>query len=126
MKKILIVDDDEDILALVGNRLKMNNYNVLTSNDGQDAYKKAVQHLPNLIIMDVMMPNMPGAEAVKLLKENNLTQNIPVFFFTALASNMPDDNEFSEINVGGKLYPAIPKPFDPNKLLSAIKSVIGQ
>jgi len=125
VKKILVVDDDLDIVELVKNRLRRNNYEVIIANDGEEGVKRAIEAQPDLIIMDVMMPNMTGGEAVKLLKASDITKHIPVFFFTALATNVPDGAEFDEINVNGQLYPAITKPFDPNKLLSAIKSLIG-
>jgi len=124
MKKILIVDDDVDIIELVKNRLTKNNYAVIFSNTGADGFIKAIEQKPDLIIMDVMMPNLSGGEVVKLLKSNSSTQNIPVLFFTALATNAPNSNALDEINVGGHLFPAITKPFEPTKLLSAIKLLI--
>jgi len=126
MKKILIVDDDEDIVELVKNRLTKNNYAVLTSTEGNDGFNKALEHQPDLIIMDVMMPDLSGGEVVKLLKSNSITYPIPVLFFTVLAANMPNDAGLDEINVSGQLYPAITKPFEPNKLLSAIKFLLEE
>jgi CheY-like chemotaxis protein len=126
MRKILIVDDDVDIVALVVNRLKRNNYEVVSSSDGENGYKKAIQFRPDLIIMDLMMPNLSGGEAVALLKSNDITKDIPVLFFTALAANSQDTAQLDEINVNGRLYPALTKPFDPNKLLSAIKSLLNE
>ena len=89
MKKILIVDDDADIVELVNNRLRKNDYEVISSNDGKDGFKKAVEFRPDLIIMDVMMPNLSGGEVVKLLKANPTTQDIPILFFTVLATIYP-------------------------------------
>ena len=126
MKKILIIDDDADIIELVKNRLIKNNYEVIFSNDGNDAIKKAIEHRPDLIIMDVMMPKLSGGETVKLLKSNNITQHIPILFLSVLATILPNAAEFDEINVDGKFYPAITKPFEPNKLLSAIKLLLEE
>ena len=126
MKKILIVDDDVDIIDLVENRLRHNNYDVIFANDGDNGYKKAIQEQPDLIIMDVMMPRMPGGEAVKLLKANDYTKNIPIIFFTAMNTYLPKGTEFNKINVDGILYPAIAKPFDTNVLLSTIKATLGE
>jgi len=126
MKKILIADDDMDIVELVKNRLVRNDYEVIFSNDGDDAFKKALKHLPDLIIMDVMMPKLSGGEAVKLLKSNDKTKSIPVLFLSVLATNLPSDAEFRGINVGGKLYPAITKPFEAEELLSTIRSLLGE
>ena len=126
MKKILIVDDDVDIVDLVENRLKRNNYEVIYSNDGDNGFKKAVQEKPDLIIMDIMMPHMPGGEAVKLLKSNDVTKNIPILFFTAMNTYLPKGAQLDKINVDGNLYPAITKPFEPNKLLSTVKLLVGE
>lgn len=126
MKKILIVDDDKDIVELIMNRLKKYNYEVIFANDGDSGYKKAVQFKPDLIIMDIMMPTLSGGEAVKLLKSNDTTQHIPILFFTALATNLPGDRGIDQINVNGQLYPAMTKPFDQDKLLSAIKLLLNE
>ncbi len=126
MKKILIVDDDADLVELAANRLKKNNYDVITAHNGNEGFNKAVELQPDLIIMDVMMPDLSGGEVVKLLKTNYITREIPVLFFTVLATNLPSDSKLDEINVCGQLYPAITKPFEPNKLLSAIKSLLSQ
>jgi len=126
MKKILIVDDDMDLVQLVKNRLEKNNYEVIYSTDGEDGFRKAVEHLPDLVIMDVMMPKVSGGEAVKLLKSNETTRYLPILFFTVLATNSANDSESDEINVGGRLYPAITKPFEPSKLLAAIKKLLGE
>ena len=126
MKKILIVDDDVDIIDLVENRLKKNNYDVIFSNDGVNGIKKALEQNPDLIIMDIMMPHLNGGEAVKLLKSYEITKDIPILFFTAMNSYLPHGTELDQINVDGKLYPAISKPFEPIKLLSTIKLLLGE
>ena len=122
MKKILIVDDDEDIVRLIKNRLEKHNYKVLSSSDGEKGFKDAIEFQPDLIIMDIMMPNLSGGEAVKLLKSDDHTKQIPILFFTALATNAPDDTELAQINVNGQLLPGHQKTFlIQNKLLSTIK-----
>jgi len=126
VKKILIVDDDVDIVELVENRLRSNNYDVIFANDGDTGVKKALEKRPDLIIMDVMMPHMHGGEAVKLLKSLEITKNIPIIFFTAMNSYLPKNTELDQINVDGNLYPAITKPFEPEKLLSTIKKLLGE
>ncbi len=128
MKKILIVDDDADIIELVRNRLRNNNYDVLFATNGSAGIKKALEQNPDLIIMDVMMPQMSGGEAVKALKSFESTQNIPILFFTAMNmnSNLTPDPDLDRINVGGKFYPALSKPFEPNKLLATIKLLLHE
>lgn len=122
MKKILIIDDDADIIELVTNRLKKNNYDTSYANDGDSGFEIAVKEKPDLIIMDILMPKMQGGEAVKLLRSNESTKNTPILFFTAM---IPSGAENDKVNVNGQFYPAISKPFDPEKLLSTIKSLLG-
>ena len=126
MKKILVVDDDVDIIDLVVNRLKKNNYDVIFSNNGENGIKQALEQKPDLIIMDIMMPNMLGGEAVKFLKSYEITKDIPILFFTAMSSYLPKNSPLDQVNVDGRLYPAVSKPFDPNKLLTSIKFLLGE
>ena len=126
MKTILLVDDEPDFVKVIKMRLEANGYQVITASDGQEGVKIAKSQSLNLIIMDIMMPRMPGGEAVKLLKSNDQTKNIPIIFFTAMNTYLPIGTEFNKINVDGQLYPAIAKPFDPITLLSTIKSILGE
>ncbi len=126
MKKILIVDDDEDIVDLVVNRLKKNHYDAISATDGESGIKKAVKEKPDLIIMDILMPGMQGGDAAKILKSQDITKDIPILFFTALSTFLKNSKELDTINVGGQFYPAIAKPFDPEKLLSTIKSLLEE
>lgn len=126
MKKILIIDDDADLVNLVENRLGRNNYTVISAHDGDEGVKKAIQEKPDLIIMDVMMPKMSGGEAVKLLKTYDPTKNIPILFFTAMISYSPNSTELEKINVNGQFYPALTKPFEPKKLLSAVQELLDE
>ena len=125
MLKILVVDDDPDIIELAQNRLEANNYKVISASDGKDGIKKAQQEKPDLIVMDIMMPHMQGGDAVRLLKADQLTKHIPIIFLTALASNQPQGQEEKNINVDGKFFTAIAKPFKSEKLLFEIKKLIG-
>jgi two-component system response regulator VicR len=126
MKKIMVVDDDPQILDLIKIRLKANNYEVITSPDGKEAISRIQEERPDLIIMDIMMPHMPGGDAVRILMQDNKTKDIPVIFLTALTANLPNDTgQNGNINVDGHYFPAIPKPFKSEKLLLEIKKIIG-
>jgi two-component system alkaline phosphatase synthesis response regulator PhoP len=126
MKKILVVDDDPQILEIIEIRLKANNYVVITSPDGKDAILKAQKEKPDLIIMDIMMPNMPGGDAVRILMADEKTKGIPIIFLTALTANLPYEADHKGvINVDGHFLTAIPKPFKPEKLISEIKKILG-
>jgi len=125
MKTILVVDDKADIVELVKNRLEANHYKVIVASDGNEGIKQAQQHRPDLIVMDIMMPNMSGGEAVKVLKSDAATQHIPVVFLTAVGSSVREGEEPGRVYVDGKFFPAIGKPFKPEKLLSEIKKLVG-
>jgi CheY-like chemotaxis protein len=127
MKKIMVVDDDPQILELVRIRLKANNYEVITSIEGQDAISKIRQERPDLVIMDIMLPNMSGGDAVRVLMADSKTKDIPIIFLTALTANLPyEANHQGVINVDGHFFQALPKPFKPEKLLMEIKKIIGE
>ena len=124
MKKILIVDDDPEVVELVRNRLEANHYEVASAADGQIGIKKAQKEKPDLILMDIMMPNLPGGDTVRLLKADLATKHIPVIFLTAVTSNMPQGQEAKGINVDGQFFIAIAKPFKSEKLLFEIRRLI--
>ena len=106
MKKILIVDDDLDLLELTQNRLKANKFEVIVASNAKDGIQKAQEESPDLILMDVMMPHLYGGDAVRALKANAQTKNIPVVFLTAVYNDKsPEGEESKGINVAGHNYP---------------------
>ncbi len=122
MKKILLVVDDEpDIVRLVKSRLEANNYAVISALDGGEGIKKAQQYKPDLIVMDILMPNLSGGETVKILRADPETKHIPIIFLTALTVDTPQRN----VNVDGEFYTTIAKSFEDVKLLSEIKRLVG-
>jgi len=125
MKKILVVDDDSDILELIKNRLQASSYEVIAASNAMDGIKKAQQQKPDLIVMDIMMPGYTGADAVKVLKSDMATAHIPVIFLTSVVSHLSPGGESLGINVDGRFYTSIAKPFQPDKLLFEIKRVIS-
>lgn len=123
MKKILLVVDDEpDIVKVVKVRLESNNYTVISASDGREGIAKAQQHQPDLIIMDILMPNLSGGDAVKILKDDAATRHIPIIFLSALTPDRPQ----GKVNVDGKFYTTIAKPFEYIELLAEIKKLIGE
>jgi two-component system alkaline phosphatase synthesis response regulator PhoP len=125
MKKILVVDDDPEMVDLVKARLEAGSYQVLTAFDGVEAIQKAQQYLPDLILMDIIMPQMLGGDAVKILQKDNLTKRIPVIFLTVVSADSSQDGEDQEININGKFFPSIPKPFGLEQLLLRVRGLIG-
>lgn len=120
-EKILVVDDEEEILNLLEKKLLKENYKVLKAATAQDALQKAKKLSPQLILMDIALPDMEGPEAVRLLFEDSSTKDIPVIFLSGIITR-EEQLVRPEINVGGRLYPAIAKPFVFEELLGEIKN----
>ena len=120
LKKILIVEDSNEILENTAEILQLAGYTVATAVNGVEGLKMAISEKPDLILCDIMMPQMTGSELLEELKKNVSTKNIPFLFFTASA-------EESEIKIGleSGAFDYIVKPFDPDQLVSIIKEKIG-
>lgn len=118
-EKILIVDDDVDSLKLIGLMLKRNGYEVSAADAGGKALAKAEAEIPDLIILDVMMPDMNGLEVCRRLRANPATAEIPIIMFTA--KTMIDD-KVKGFEAGADDY--LTKPTHPAELSSRVKSVL--
>lgn len=116
MKKILLVDDEVDILEFLKYNLEQDNFEVLVSSNGKDALKKISQN-PDLIVLDIMMPEMDGFELYQQIKTNKEYQDIPVIFLTAKSG---ETDEIKGLDLGASDY--IQKPISPKKLIARIKS----
>jgi CheY-like chemotaxis protein len=86
-QRILVVDDDSRLLRVVGLYLAMEGYEVSSAPDGETGIREAEQHLPDLIIMDIMMPGVDGLQACTRLRTNPTTAAIPVVLFSALSGS---------------------------------------
>lgn len=118
-QKILIVDDEPDILELIEYNLKKEGYQVYTAANGQEAITEAKRILPDLIILDIMMPKMDGIEACRIMRTMPEFKNTFMVFLTARSE------EYSEIagfNVGADDY--IAKPIKPRSLISRINAIL--
>ncbi|MDP2921874.1 MAG: response regulator [Candidatus Omnitrophota bacterium] len=120
-KKILIVDDEEDILKVLKFRLEANNYEVIVSSDGQDGLDKARSGNPDLMILDLMLPKIDGYKVCRMLKFDKKYSAVPIIMFTAKAQKK--DEELG-MEMGADAY--ITKPFEPEALLSKIVELLGQ
>lgn len=116
MKKILLVDDEVDILEFLKYNLEQDNFEVLVSSNGKDALKKISQN-PDLIVLDIMMPEMDGFEVYEQIKKNKVYQDIPIIFLTAKSG---ETDEIKGLDLGASDY--IQKPISPKKLIARIKS----
>lgn len=117
-KKILAVDDERHIVRLVQINLEKEGYEVVTASNGREALEKVSSEKPDLIVMDVMMPEMDGFEALKRLKDNSATAQIPVIMLTAKAQ---DADVFRGWQSGVDLY--LTKPFNPMELITFVKRI---
>jgi len=118
-KRILIVDDEEDILKVLRFRLEANNYEVLSASDGQEGLNKARSEKPDLIILDLMLPKLDGYKVCRMLKFDENYKTIPIILFTARAQ--ASDKELG-MEMGANAY--IPKPFEPAILLGKIQELL--
>jgi two-component system, OmpR family, alkaline phosphatase synthesis response regulator PhoP len=118
-QKILIVDDEQDILELIRHTLNKEGFEVHVAVNGQQAIEKAKKLLPDLILMDVMMPVMDGMEACRLIKDDSSVKDIPIVFLTARSEEFA---ELAGFEAGADDY--IAKPIRSRVLLSRIKAIL--
>ena len=121
-KKILVIDDEPDLLKLATIRLSLAGYDVKTAANADDAFNIIGEEVPDLILLDVIMPDRNGYEVCNELKSSDKTRNVPVILFTA----NPDQKERIKSNyefIAADDY--ILKPFEPEDLLKRIKKFIG-
>jgi len=116
---ILLVDDELDILEIIGYNLSAEGYNVLTAQNGVEAIKKAKKHKPELIILDVMMPQMDGIEACEKLR---LIPELSETVITFLTARGEDYSQVAGFEAGADDY--ITKPIKPKVLTSKVKSLL--
>lgn len=116
MKKILLVDDEVDILEFLKYNLEQEKFEVLVSSNGKDALKNIEQN-PDLIVLDIMMPEMDGFELYQKIKNEKKYQHIPIIFLTAKSG---ETDEIKGLDLGASDY--IQKPVSPKKLIARIKS----
>ena len=119
MAKILVIDDDESINELIKVNLELAYYTVISALDGNKGYALAKQELPDLIILDVMMPEVDGYTVAKRIRENESTKDIPIIMLTAL--NMLQ-NKVQGFNIGVDDY--LVKPFEMEELLVRVKALL--
>jgi len=118
-EKILIVDDERDILKMLDYNLKKEGFRVISASDGEDAIDSALKERPDLIVLDLMLPGLDGLEVCKTLKKENKTANIPIIMLTAKAQ---ETDKIVGLELGADDY--ITKPFSPRELVARVKAVL--
>ena len=116
-KKILVVEDDKDLISLIKFNLKSEGFNVLLSPNGEDGLFTAKEEKPDLILLDWMLPILSGIEVLQRLKNNKDTKSIPVIFITAKGE---ENDKIRGLNSGADDY--IVKPFSTKELIARIKA----
>lgn len=119
-KKILVVDDEQMTTELAKTFLEKHGFEVVVASDGEEALELANDHLPDLILLDVMLPTIDGFEVCKRLKENTNFKNTPILMFTA--KGLSSDVERGEA-AGADEY--IVKPFSGKALVATIRKHLG-
>ncbi len=118
---VLAADDDEDILGLVSFRLERSGYTVVQARDGEAALELAVKELPDLAVLDVMMPKLDGFEVTRRLRADAATSRMPIILLTARAQDADVQRGFE---AGADDY--IRKPFSPDELRARVQAILGR
>ena len=124
-KKILVVDDEEELLELIAKSLSGEGYTVTAVTTAEDAMDKAKTLLPDLILIDIILPDMEGPEAIRALNEDPLTGNIPVIFFSGIVTREQEGEASCEVRVGERRYKALSKPFSSKELMTEVQKAIS-
>src|SRR5271166_5974304 len=119
--RILVVDDEPEAVELVEFNLKQAGYAVVTAADGAEALKKARAQTPDLIVLDVMLPEMDGFEICKTLRLEAATARVPIVMLTAKAAEI---DRVLGLELGADDY--LTKPFSPRELLLRVKKIIAR
>src|SRR5512142_31525 len=120
-EKILIIDDDLDTLRLVGLMLQRQGYQISAATNGQQGLEKAFEEDPDLILLDVMMPDMDGYEVARRLRQNPSTVETPILMFTAKSQL---DDKVIGFEVGANDY--LTKPTHPSELQARVKALLAR
>jgi len=120
-EKVLIIDDDVDTLRLVGLMLQRQGYQISAATSGEQGLAKAFEERPDIILLDVMMPDMDGYEVTRRLRKNPTTQSTPILMFTAKTQL---DDKVAGFEVGADDY--LTKPTHPTELQAHVKALLGR
>ncbi len=120
-KRVLVVDDEIHIVHVVAIKLRNNGYEVISADNGAEAYELACQEKPDIIVTDFQMPVMSGLELVEKLRKNDETEDIPVIMLTARSFAISEKQQ-EDLRISSCLS----KPFSPKELMGNIEDVLYQ
>jgi len=118
-KRILVVDDDRDTLTFLKENLKRAGYRVVTAETGEEGLDEFRHNMPDLVILDVMMPGMDGWEVLRRIKSGPRSGKVPVIMLTAQSD---DADKYKGYDIGADFY--VTKPFNMQKLLPVIRTMV--
>lgn len=118
-RKVLVADDEVHIVNVVAMKLRNNGFDVITADNGADAYKLCCEEKPDIIITDYQMPQMTGIELIEKIRLSPDLQHIPIIMLTARGFAIEDEQK-EKLNVAECLS----KPFSPKELLSYVENVL--
>ena len=116
---VLIADDDPDILMLMSLTLERDGWEVVEAGDGVNAYTSALERVPNLVVLDLMMPGIDGCEVTRRLRAADRTKDVPIVVVTAFTE---ESQAARAIEAGADAY--MKKPFSPRELLAKTASLL--
>ena len=120
-RKVLVADDEIHIVHVVAIKLRNNGYEVITAENGAEAFKLACEHKPDIIVTDYQMPLMSGLELTEKLRGNQETSDIPVIMLTARSFAISDEQKEAL-----QISECLSKPFSPKELLKSIEDILHE
>ena len=120
-KRLLLIDDDPNLILLVRDYLEFRGYEVMTADNGREALDMLSQDLPDMIVCDIMMPEMDGYALIENVRQDPRTSWIPVLFLSARGQSQ---DRIKGLNLGADVY--MVKPFEPEELVAQVESSLKQ
>ncbi len=120
-KRLLLIDDDPNLILLVKDYLEFRGYEVITAENGREALEVLEQEIPDMIICDVMMPEMDGYSFVNQVRQDERTSWIPILFLSAKGQS---GDKIKGLNIGADVY--MVKPFEPEELVAQVEASLKQ
>lgn len=128
-KKVLIIDDEPDVITFLGTLLRKNGYDVCDACDGVEGMKKVIEEAPDLVCLDLLMPEMTGIKMYREMRRDERLRDVPVIMVTGIEAVDPWDFKGFKKFIHERSIPApqgyIEKPVDKEQFLKAVREVIG-
>lgn len=125
MKKILIIEDDHNLIELYETKFKIEKYKVIVAHDGSEGLVEAANQLPDVILLDILMPKVNGFEVLKILKNTPKIKDIPVLVYTNLGSSDSDEKRELAFSLGAADY-LVKALHEPNVIVERVNSLLSK